>query len=41
MLGAITLGIAWIFITVIALVDAVCIANRLNRGEPVGPWQWF
>jgi len=40
-LGAITLGIAWLLITVLALVDAVCIANRLNRGEPVGLWQWF
>lgn len=40
-LGVVTLGVAWLVITVLALVDAVCVANRLNRGEPVGPWQWF
>ena len=40
-LGVVTLGVAWLVITTLALVDAICIANRLNRGEPVGPWQWF
>lgn len=40
-LGVVTLGVVWLVITTLALVDAICIANRLNRGEPVGPWQWF
>ena len=40
-LGVVTLGAAWFVISIVALIDAVCIANRLNRGEPVGPWQWF
>ncbi len=26
---------------ILAMVDTVLIANRLNRGEPVGQWQFF
>jgi hypothetical protein len=45
-LTALTLGLAWpsiclVSFTLVSLIDAVCIANRLNRGEPVGSWQWF
>ena len=39
--GALTLGIGWAIIGLASFIDAICIANRLNRGEPVGPWQSF
>jgi TM2 domain-containing membrane protein YozV len=39
--GALTLGIGWAVIGMASFIDAICIANRLNRGEDVGPWQSF
>lgn len=34
-------GLLTLAITVTCIVDAVLIANRLNRGEVVGKWQFF
>lgn len=36
-----TLGVGWFVIAITAFIDAICIANRLNRGEAVRQWQWF
>lgn len=39
-----TLGLALLLLPVLwvaQLIDAAIIAGRLNRGEPVGLWQWF
>jgi hypothetical protein len=39
--GIVTLGIGSLGIWVVGIIDCVLIANRLNRGEPVGQWQFF
>ena len=39
--GLATAGILGLVIWVIAFIDAILIANRLHRGEAVGPWQFF
>jgi hypothetical protein len=31
----------WLGIGIVSIVDTVCIANRIERGELVGDWQWF
>lgn len=36
-----TFFIAPVVIGIISLVDGILIANRLQRGEPVGKWQFF
>ena len=41
LVGVPTWGIGWAIVSIASFIDAICIANRLNRGEPVGPWQWF
>jgi TM2 domain-containing membrane protein YozV len=40
-IGLLTLGVGAFVIWILALVDAITIANRLNRGEPVREWQCF
>ncbi len=36
-----TCGLAMLLIWPIGLIDTVVIANKLNRGETVGEWQFF
>jgi hypothetical protein len=40
-LGVFTAGVATLIIWLFAFIDTICIANRLNRGEPVREWQFF
>jgi hypothetical protein len=39
--GVITLGWSMLITWPLFLADAGCVAARLNRGEPVGQWQFF
>ncbi len=40
-LSVITGGIASFVCWILAIVDAGCIARRINNGENVGPWKFF
>jgi hypothetical protein len=37
----VTGGLGFLVIYPLGLIDVILIANRLKRGEAVGPWQWF
>ena len=37
----VTFGIGGFVIWLLAFIDSIQIANRINRGEAVGPWQFF
>lgn len=39
--GAVTGGAFTLLTWIVCPIDAGCIASRLNRGEPVGQWQFF
>lgn len=41
LLGSATYGIGWLVVSIFGLADAICIAQKLNRGEAVRKWQWF
>ncbi len=34
-------GVGGAVVGVAAAIDALCVANRLNRGEIIGPWTSF
>jgi hypothetical protein len=36
-----TCGIACLFLWPVCVIDAYCIANKLNQGKPVGKWEFF
>ena len=40
-IGAFTWGIGGFVVGIMAYVDALCVANRLNRGEIIGQWTSF
>ena len=39
--GALTCGLSLAVAYPLMLVDAILVATKLNRGEPVREWQWF
>ena len=41
LIGIFTCGYGLLLWYPIALIDAILVANRLNRGEAVGEWQFF
>ena len=40
-LGLVTCGLTYIISYPITVVDAILVAVKLNRGEPVKEWQFF
>jgi TM2 domain-containing membrane protein YozV len=36
-----TIGMGAVIVWLVAFIDAICVANRLNRGEPITEWTWF
>jgi len=39
--AVVTCGYGLILTGPVVLIDAILIANKLNRGEAVGEWEWF
>lgn len=36
-----TCGVGWVILYPLTLIDAIMVANRLNRGEAIRDWQFF
>ena len=41
LVGVLTCGFGLIIWWPLTAIDAIVVASRLNRGEPVGQWQFF
>ena len=39
--GAATMGLIFLVLWPLAIIDGLCIASKLNAGQPVGQWQCF
>lgn len=40
-IGMLTCGVGWIILYPLTVIDAIMVANRLNRGESIREWQFF
>jgi len=39
--GIATMGLIFIVLWPLAIIDGICVAAKLNRGQTVGQWEFF